>query len=148
MKYLVIPFLLLASLCWAGWVPVSTFNTSGQTISVLNQTDNAITIEISIRGFNVEEITENGETYKRISLVDYLSTSLDIGKAEIPAIAVNIGVPDNAHLNYEILDTETETFDDFNIYPFQKPTLDYSTDEPFVIDQDFYLKNINYQMKT
>jgi hypothetical protein len=144
MKYFIIAFLLLSSLCWAEWIPLNSFNSSGEQISVLNQTSEAIILEVSIPGFETEEITEQGITYQRISLWNYNSSTLDIGKPEIPSITANIGIPENADVSYEILNTEAETFTNYKIYPFQEPTTDYSTNHEFFVDKGFYTKNVNY----
>ncbi|MCK4233850.1 T9SS type A sorting domain-containing protein [candidate division WOR-3 bacterium] len=144
MKYFTIPLLLLVSFCWAGWIPLNTFSSQSEIISVLDQTNDAIEIEVSIPGFNVIKIIENGIIYERISLDNYLSSSLDIGKPEIPVITENIGVPDGADLSYEIIEIETETFKGYTIYPFQEPTTDNSNTIQFTIDKDFYAKDIIY----
>ncbi|OQX54361.1 MAG: hypothetical protein B5M53_05885, partial [Candidatus Cloacimonas sp. 4484_209] len=144
MKYFIVFFLLFASIAWAGWVPLNNFNSANGLISVVNETDNAITLEVNLPGFNVTDVTRAGVTYQRLSLPDNDATSLDIGKPEIPAIAENIGVPENAQLSYEIVSVETETIENYNLYPFQKPTTDAIDKGDLNIDKNFYLKDINY----
>ncbi len=144
MKYFLIPLLLIASLCWAEWVPLNNFSTSEEIISVLNHTGNEIIFEVSIPGFQVEEIVENGTFYHRISLDTYHGISLEVGKPEIPLLGENIGVPENSLVSYEIIGMETELFTGYTIYPTQEPTTDNSENHPFTIDNNFYTQNLNF----
>jgi len=144
MKYFVVLFLLLASLCWAGWVPLDNFGSQEESVTILNQTEDAIILEVSIPGFEANVEVVNGIPYNRISLSNYISTILDIGKPEIPAIVANVGVPEKCNLSYEIINYETQTFSGYNIYPFQEPTTDNNIKKDFTIDNDFYTHNVNY----
>ena len=144
MKYVIGILVMFISLLMAEWVSLGPATIQEEDISVVAQSPDEIIFEVSIPGFFETEIMENGIVYKRISFINSLSTSPDIGKPEIPAITGNIAVPENAILRCEVIAEETITKKGYNLYPLQEPTTDSEENTSFIIDHAFYLNNIEY----
>jgi len=77
-------------------------------ITILEDHGTSITIEYVLSGYEIKMTTINGIECSRILLPGHV-TFLDRGLPELPTIAYNIIIPDDAIMDYHILDIEYET---------------------------------------
>ncbi|MBE9491395.1 MAG: hypothetical protein IMY70_00800, partial [Bacteroidetes bacterium] len=127
------------------WVGFTSDNPQLPQVILEEQNQSRVIIEISVQGMYVSTITEEGQTFQRIELIENLTTK-DVGKPELPMISELIGIPGNQLVSVNVLEKETIKLDNYKVYPFQTPT----TDNPgghsheFVIDQKFYNAGNSY----
>ncbi|RLC45029.1 MAG: hypothetical protein DRH57_08715, partial [Candidatus Cloacimonadota bacterium] len=112
----------------------------------IEETDaSRIVLDIVIPGMNMIEIEENGNTYQKLELLEFQTTT-ELGKPELPMINQIIGIPDNHKVKFNVLETSTTKLDNYLVYPFQTPEKDIKggKSDEFVIDKKFYNSNISY----
>jgi hypothetical protein len=78
------------------------------SINVLQDNGSHITIEYILHGYDMQTVDINGKSYSQIRLPEQV-TFLEQGLPELPTIARNIIIPDDALMGYRILDIEYET---------------------------------------
>lgn len=121
------------------WVGFTTDSPQKPQLTLGEQNQQHVVIDIDIPGMFVSTVTEGGQTFQRIELIEDRTTK-DVGMPELPMISELIGIPGNQIVNVKILEKQTIKLSNYKIYPFQTPT----TDNPggnlheFVIDQKFY----------
>ena len=76
-------------------------------IKVIQDNGSSITIEFELQGYEIERIDVNGITCSRIKLPGQV-TFLEKGLPELPTIARNIIIPDDALMDYRIVDVDYE----------------------------------------
>ena len=76
-------------------------------IKVIQDNGSSITIEFELQGYEIEQVDVNGITCSRIKLPGQV-TFLEKGLPELPTIARNIIIPDNALMDYRIVDIDYE----------------------------------------
>jgi len=129
-------FTLMAQKSWVGF-------TSDQAqlpaVTVVDQTDNQLILDISVSGMYVTDVTEADQNFQRLELLP-MRTTKNIGQPELPMLGEVIGIPGNKMINVEIIGQETTKLTGYNIYPFQTPTTDNpgGHDREFVMDQGVY----------
>jgi len=77
-------------------------------IKVIQDNGSSITIEFELQGYEFEQIDINGTTCSRIILPGQV-TFLEKGMPELPTIARNIIIPDDAQMDYRIIAVDYET---------------------------------------
>ena len=121
------------------WVGFTSDEAQLPQVNLVEQDQSTVVIEVSIPGMFVTTVTEEGQTFQRIELLENRTTK-DVGRPELPMISELIGIPNNQLVSVNILEKETIKLDNYKVYPFQTPT----TDNPgghsheFVIDQKYY----------
>jgi len=134
---------ILHSFSWAEWI---TFEHSSEiqkpTARVIISNDRETVIEFSITGMEVKEIIVGQEKFHVLRFPDYYTT-MEIGKPQLPVISELIGIPDFSNVNVSVIDIEQITLDGYNVYPYQR-TYSENDDKEFIIDRDFYEKDIFY----
>ncbi len=147
-KYFTIFIVLLIHISLDG--QIISFNGSETLVKpstkVLSSDNNGITLEITISNLEQLFITEKGESYQKLRLLDYYST-MDIGKPQLPCIRELIGSPEFKNYKVTILDSETVILNDCDIYPYQKElnegeTGTFNKDESFYKINKYYPENI------
>lgn len=128
---------------FADWLAFQNGNlNSNPTIEVLSKHDNVIKLEITLSGIEVFQFNQNGDIFQYLRLPGYHTTS-KIGKPQVPIISELIAVPLDATINCWILDSTVTVFENYHLYPVQDGSEDKEKSE-FVIDNDFYQKDIFY----
>jgi hypothetical protein len=128
----------LFSFSFGYWVSLDGSAERSPEINVVYSNAAETVLEFRIYGFNVEEVSDNDTLYHRISFPEMDGTTNEIGKPELPTIAAIVGIPDNAEVNFEILEIEAKDTTGFFVFPFQKPTSSIDTLDTFYIDTVFY----------
>ena len=90
----------------------------GEGIEIIESSESGVTLELTTEEFKEEEKIEEGITYQRISIPGYIhGHSSEIGKPQVPMKGALLGIPSDAEITLSILDTESTTFPDYNLYP-------------------------------
>jgi len=131
------------------WVPFIPEYPEGTPpiMTVTYHDDNLTTIEITVPGMWVDDVEINGIIYQKLELPDYL-TLMDVGLPAIPAIGGYVGYLETSDTAINYYDIDTIDLENYNVYPFQEPHLDYefySTD--FTINNYFYDKDMWYPLE-
>lgn len=108
-------------------------------VSVTESDTNHIVIEFDVHGMYVKNINEDFQTI----IIPENGWNFEIGKPQMPAIREFLIIPSN-EIKAELLDSEQFTLSDYNIYPTQEPTTDFSKTLNFSINQEFYSKDNFY----
>ncbi|MBE9491795.1 MAG: hypothetical protein IMY70_02830, partial [Bacteroidetes bacterium] len=127
------------------WVSFTSDEPQSPEIRIIEQSLSGLQLEIEIPGMYVSQVEANGTVFQQLELLKWQTTS-DIGKPELPMINEIIGIPANKKIRVITLETSTVTLENYLIYPFQTPEKDVTGGKSteFIIDQDFYNKNISY----
>ena len=135
---------LLGSISAKEWIPFDSSFERELQVNVVESDDNRLILDINVPGMYLQNVTENGQTYQRIEMIEGRTTH-DVGFPELPMITRIIGIPDNQIARVKVLNTSTIKLNDYNIYPLQTPEKDgVSSDMDFVIDSRFYLSGETY----
>jgi hypothetical protein len=82
--------------------------TQAPAINVLQDNGSHITVEYTLQGYDIQTVFINGMVHTEISVPEQV-TFLEKGLPELPTIARNIIIRDDALMDYRILDIEYET---------------------------------------
>jgi PKD repeat protein len=149
MKRLSLSFamLLLVTMAMAqkSWVGFTSAQPEEVLIDFLKSDHSGLTLEITVPGMYLQQLSVQGNLFHHISLMEGQTTK-DVGRPELPMINEVIGIPHSRKLSWKITAIETMKFPDYLIFPFQTPTTDNAGAEkpPFVIDEAFYQKDAPY----
>lgn len=143
--------LLIAVWCISGlyaqkqWVGFMHGQAGVPQITMVQQDESKLVIDIAIQGMYVSEVQQDGIKYRKLELFPFQTTQ-EIGKPELPIIAKTIGIPNNQLVDVKIENTESVLLKDYMVYPFQTPTTDNkgAKKHPFTIDQAFYSSSNTY----
>ena len=100
-------------------------------------------VEFETKGFIMEEVIENGETFQALRF-PYYYTTLEVGKPQLPAITEMIGIPGSANVRVTVIDSTVVTLTGYKVYPFQTPLLEEEERVGFDMDREFYSQNLFY----
>jgi hypothetical protein len=91
------------------------------------------------------ETTINGTAYNSLSMPSAGYTTI-IGKPAVPMVTRFLEVPDNVNINVEVVYSQEQTLEGFNVIPAQEYPADYSnaSQPPFVIDETTYKTDAFY----
>jgi hypothetical protein len=124
------------------WIPL-TGNSAPAKTQIIEETQNSITIEMKLNGFNVEQKIVNGKSYQFLSvpMSDWMNQT---GKPKLPVIRSLIVAPSDGDIQINIEDSEHIKLTDYNVYPVGKQIVKNGrngsvyVDEEFTINNDFY----------
>lgn len=127
------------------WIGFETDIPTQPNVVVLEQTPDQVVLDITVPGMFVTEVQHDGKSFQRLELTDGRTTK-DVGRPELPMMSEVIGIPGTALVKMTVLETTTEKFQDYLVYPFQTPTTDNpgGQNKPFVMDQRFYAQPNTY----
>lgn len=117
------------------WLSINTGSETQPQVNILESDITHTIIETEIYGMNVEEKVEENEIFSLLTLPDYGYIN-EVGKPQLPVIRAFLTVPSN-DVEIEVLSVESSILYNYNIFPFQEPTTDY-TETDFSIDNNFY----------
>ena len=137
--------LAISVMAQKSWVGFTSDNAQLPEITVIDQNENQLIIDVSIKGMYVSEESASDQTFQRLELLPFRTTK-EIGKPELPMLSEIIGIPGNKMVYVQVLEQESIKLNDYNIYPFQTPTTDNpgGHDKEFVMDKDFYKQSKIY----
>lgn len=122
------------------WIKFDEKVNSPKAPEAIIKEHNANYIEIEFRVFGML-VKENGN-FQKITILEN-GWNFEIGKPQTPVIRKLLIVPSDT-IDIKVLNYEQFTLSNYNIYPVQKPTTDYSKNQEFEIDREFYSKDIFY----
>ncbi|MBN2185411.1 MAG: T9SS type A sorting domain-containing protein [Candidatus Krumholzibacteriota bacterium] len=126
------------------WVSVNgSLSAERPKAEVINSNESETLIKLTITGFWLDTITEEGTIYHLLRFPGYATTQ-DVGKAELPVINEYVAIPARAGVRAEIVDFEEITYDGYNVHPFQKVLQIGEKRTSFDIDRAFYAENRTY----
>lgn len=105
------------------------------------------TIDVTVQGLEVEEVTADGVTYQILSINGRGYTS-EVGKPQLPVIRETLAIPDGASVRATVLNSSYSTYEGYWVYPVQPPEIDGEGDgeeeAKFLIDEEFYSQDVFY----
>jgi hypothetical protein len=105
------------------------------------------TIDVTVQGVEVEEVTADGVTYQILSIKGRGYTS-EVGKPQLPVIRETLAIPDGASVRATVLNSSYSTYEGYRVYPVQPPEVDGEGDgeeeAKFLIDEEFYSQDAFY----
>jgi len=137
-------FLLFISLS-ASWIPADT---SAPLLTSVSESQSETLLEFNLDGYNLEEISRNGEDYHKISYPGESSLQKQ-GYPELPVFSRMLAIPFNGEVSVEIVYSESETVNDLNIYPTQETDqLSQTKITSFQKNSAFYSSSQDYPATT
>ncbi len=122
---------------------ILTNDESSADVGVLASDGGGTTIDVSLQGVDVEEVTADGVTYQILTIIDRGYTS-EVGKPQIPVIRETLAIPDGASVWATVLDSSYSTYEGYRVYPVQPPEVDGEEEVEFAIDEGFYAQDVFY----
>jgi hypothetical protein len=127
-------------------------------MTILSNSNSGTVMDVRIPGVVVESAMAAGTSYDVVSLPGQTMAPLDVGRPQVPKLSYLLGIPDNAQVSVSVTVLESETLENINCYPYQKPARDdeagtgegrgssytFSSTSTFAVDQAFYAQNTEY----
>lgn len=127
------------------WVSPSNDLQSPPEIKILEKDISGFTVEISLAGLLIEEISTHQGTLHRLRLADSVEPStMLIGAPELPQIARLIEIPSTASASVTVISTESVVFPNMKVYPYQTPSTDETASSVFDYDENAYLSSLSF----
>ncbi|RLC46452.1 MAG: hypothetical protein DRI23_12365, partial [Candidatus Cloacimonadota bacterium] len=136
-------FILLVILILAVWQLAATWNeipeNNGKKLFDHTSFGKEVTeVEFSLDGYQMEEITENGQLYHKISYWNE-GEYVQIGKPDLPCFSRLVTISDQGTPSLEIVSYEEEIISDIVIYPRQELQSESQANRSdFTIDEEYY----------
>ncbi|MDF0591533.1 C25 family cysteine peptidase [Candidatus Methanocrinis natronophilus] len=87
-----------------------------------------ITIDVRVRGVEVEEVEVEGATYQILTIQDRGYTE-EVGRPQIPVVRETLAVPEGGTIRVTVLEANYSTYDGYRVYPVQPPEFDCDPEE-------------------
>ena len=100
-------------------------------------------LEFNLDKYEMEEIVENGVTYQKISY-PMEGELYQIGKPDLPVFTRFVAIPNTGGVKLTVTYKDFITLSNILVYPRQS---DEVGNNSFIIDEDFYSKNIEFPQK-
>lgn len=113
-------------------------------VTIVEQSSNRTIFEVSMPGVELDRVTVDNQEFVQLNLPGEVMAVLDEGKPQVPKVSILLGIPQRARITARVLNKETAKFKVERIYPLQPPLLDNQEPGPFVIDRDFYSRDVSY----
>jgi len=130
-----------------GWIPFIPGAEPGAVHEVmLKASDNTgITVDSDIPGMYVADVPLDGEVYQRLSML-HGGQMLAVGRPEVPIIRKYFEVPYDVNVTVEVIYSDSEMLEGYNVFPAQAPLADVNLDDTpeFVVDASVYSSDILY----
>ncbi|MGQ9706345.1 MAG: C25 family cysteine peptidase [bacterium] len=145
---LIIPALSQAEPYWVAFYPEYPVGTP-PIITVQSNSTTTTVVQITVPGMWVEDIEIDGIIYQKLELPEYSTLSI-IGLPALPTVGGFVGFLEMRDTSIEYTDDETILLENYNVFPFQEPTIDNGFDNiysPFDIDRNFYNRDAWYPIE-
>ena len=119
------------------WIAADAAAPQAPEVNLISSTQAATVIDLTVHGFNSEEILQDGTIYHALDFGNQAALRA-VGKPQLPVMTSLIGIPDHAGYRVSVEVIESRRFDGFRVYPAQEMTLDGEESAAFVIDRTFY----------
>jgi hypothetical protein len=123
----------------AGWNTLGVSADRMPARKVIADQPGRTVLDITVPGVDISYLTKDGTTYQKVSL-PYGGTTHEVGRPALPLITELVAIPDHGTVTVRVLNVQTTTISDANIFPFLKPPLRDGSDvtPEFVLDKDIY----------
>ncbi len=114
-------------------------------ISLISSDNSKTVIDVKVNGFYNKVVNLHGQTFDNIYLKDFVSLG-DAGHAALPTITKFIAIPDHKDVRVVINNSDYQTFDSYEVLPYQTPALRNTNGIPDSFERDdiFYSSNKNF----
>ena len=113
-------------------------------VNVISSDEDSTVVEITTPGMWEEAIEVDDMTFQKIEIPEYGFT-YEIGLPKIPGVRDLVAVPGMKDISLNILDTDTNDLEDYNVYPVQTPLVDGDNGNgEFDYDEEFYQTDALY----
>jgi len=109
-------------------------------ISLIDETAQSVTLEMTIPDFVISETQLSGKTYQTIEIAGMGATH-EPGKPQLPLKGTLIAVPEGSEIKLEILESDTETLSDILLPPVPTVTPEDVEHPEFIADEESYQLN-------
>lgn len=127
----------------ANWVSFNGNSDALPRTTILASDQSAVLIQFDISGMYVENLNIEGALFQSLQFDDFATTT-QIGAPALPVLSEMIAIPGHANVRASIVSEQTTVLSNFNIIPYQKPTLDSQTSPDFTLDETAYSDNAYY----
>jgi len=141
-KVLVLALLVLAGSGFSAWLSIDGRSAQAPEVRITSQTSSTV-IDITVHGIETEAKDVAGQTYTVVRLPGEPAMTGEVGSPGLPQIVRNLGLPDNAQVSVEVLESQYKTFSGMLVYPAQKPLTDLDQ-ESFTISHAAYSQDGEY----
>ena len=130
---------IVAAVPQPGWVELGTSTERVPTRELVSDRDGSTVIDITIPGLEIGHRVHQGISYQQVSL-PYGGIIHEVGKPCLPLVTELVAIPDQGEVQVRVLDIQTTTIPDVNVYPFlEPPHRDGKYSEPeLVFDEEIY----------
>jgi hypothetical protein len=142
-RVLVLALLALAGTGFGAWLSLDGRGAQAPEVRITSQGSNATVIDITVHGVEAEAKDVAGQAYTVVRLPGEPALTGKVGSPGLPQVVRNLGLPDNAQVSIEVLESEFQTFAGMLVYPAQKPLTDHDP-ESFAIDNAAYSQDAAY----
>jgi hypothetical protein len=142
-KVLVVALLVLAGSGFGAWLSLDGRGAQAPVVRITSQGSNATVIDITVHGVETQAKDVAGQTYTVVRLPGEPAMTGKVGSPGLPQVVRNLGLPDNAQVSIEVLESRFQTFTGMLVYPAQKPLTDLDQ-ESFTIDNAAYSEDAGY----
>jgi hypothetical protein len=125
------------------WIPLDGDRGAPPEVEVLSSNSSFLRVRIGIPGFYVEEVSEGGETYQRITL-PRAGTTPDVGSPGLPLLGRIFCLPGGTIARVTSTERESEVFTGYRVLPTQEPLPDLDLEPDFTIDVEAYGRDVAY----
>jgi hypothetical protein len=94
-------------------------------VELLSADETGVTLELRTAGFDTEWVDSGGDVFSRLRVAEYIHGLTGVvGSPELPVKGVFVDLPVGKKATLEVLDTETETYSGYWIYPVPEKRVD------------------------
>ncbi len=135
-RKLLLLFLLITISLFAEWVDVNESSELFEANSTRSL--DTTTISFMLDGYNLESVEENGIEFSKISHENE-GRIIQEGMPDLPRFTRLVAIPDQGEISYKILNSNSETVQDINVYPRQALIAENGDyDRSFKINNKYY----------
>ncbi len=125
------------------WVQFGEEVEKSESVKVLESNDARTVVEITTPGMWVENKKADGKVYQVLTLPG-AGILTEVGKPQLPVVYRIVAIPPDKNVVVKLLDEEHILLSGYCIYPAQPPLPDFEDESEFIIDEEFYFKDVFY----
>jgi len=136
-NFFIVFYSIICFISYSEWVEIPE-NSRKPLFNHIESNTESIQLEFSLNGYKLENISERGLIYQKISYRNE-GEFLEVGKPDLPIFTRLIAIPNEGEVLFEIISSEYDIIADINVYPQQKlQNESQPKNQEFFIDENFY----------